>query len=266
MVASTDLHGLGATDGPPATYTWTPPSLLPHVLPWLAVLVLLMLKPNRTGRAWWIWLPLACIAALDAASRSALDFIPSEPLDIFCQVFNSLAFGIAAVWLLATWLQERHRFLVFLKMLVTAAGFSALAFLVRQDSGEGPVVLAFLVFVGVCVLVTVAALSLTGLVCRPRYLPLRLSILSVVFTVALWAILSAPFAIFALAAGGGGPWLELVTIVLALAAVTFVTVLPFLILSFTNPFYRERLKGLLHLEPTVQPPLNIPLPAAGQAA
>ena len=51
VVASADLGGLGVKQGPPAFYSWTMPSLMPLALPWLALLALLMLPPNRTGQA-----------------------------------------------------------------------------------------------------------------------------------------------------------------------------------------------------------------------
>ncbi len=36
---------------------------MPPLLPWLAILALLALKSNRGWSAWWIWLPLAGLAA-----------------------------------------------------------------------------------------------------------------------------------------------------------------------------------------------------------
>jgi hypothetical protein len=44
-----------------------------------------------------------------------------------------------------------------------------------------------------------------------------------------------------------------------MVAVTFATLLPFLILSSASPFYRERLKALLNVKPEA-------LPAIGAAA
>jgi hypothetical protein len=50
--------------------------------------------------------------------------------------------------------------------------------------------------------------------------------------------------------------------------ITFGVMLPFLVLSFANNLYRERLKGLLHLggaeaPPVVTPPLSAVPEAAG---
>ena len=53
---------MGATEGLPTNCNWTTAGLVPQFLPWLAMLGLLALKPNRGWSAWWIWLPLACLA------------------------------------------------------------------------------------------------------------------------------------------------------------------------------------------------------------
>jgi predicted RND superfamily exporter protein len=48
---------------------------------------------------------------------------------------------------------------------------------------------------------------------------------------------------------------------LLMVAISFATLLPFLILSSASPFYRERLKALLRVKPET-PPLIAPLPDA----
>ncbi len=264
MVASSDLKGLGDTEGPPVVYAWTPPNPLPHLLPWLAMLVLLLLKPNRTAKAWWIWLPLACVAAAEAIVRPRLEFVGSEVLDYFCMGFNSLALGIAAVWLLAPALGHRLRFLVFLKMLCVTAGVSAFCYLVRSE-WDGPA-LGFVTLVGVCVLVAVIGLSLAGVVCRRRYRPLALTLWVALFIAALWLLTAAPFAVIVWVSNSNGPsWSEFLGVVLSLAGLTFGMILPFLVLGFASGLFRERLKGLLHLNPAVtEPPVLVsppPLPS-----
>jgi hypothetical protein len=47
-----------------------------------------------------------------------------------------------------------------------------------------------------------------------------------------------------------------------LVTLHFATLLPFLILSSASPFYRQRLKALLHVTPEA-PPVLAPLPDAG---
>ena len=239
-MASNDLHGLGRNDGPPATYAWTRPSLFPYLLPWLAVLGLLMLKPNRTAQAWWIWLPLAGIVGLEAALRPGLKVFPSLELEEMLLVFKSLALGLAAVWLLSPRLQHRSRLRVFVKMLLTTVLVSAFVYAVRQEAAP-----AYLAYLGVCVLASVSALSLAGWICRHRYRPLTLSFWLLGCNVAVWMALATPLFVMALVQMGIGSWPELLGGVLAFGAATFATMLPFLILAFTNRFFRQRVQGLL---------------------
>ncbi len=261
MVASSDLKGLGDPEGPPVVYAWTPPSPLPHLVPWLAMLVLLLLKPNRTAKAWWIWLPLAMVAASEVAARAMLGFIGSQVVDIFCQVFNSLGFGIAAVWLMAGHLGHRLRFLAFLKILAVAALMSGSCYLVRQDWQEPAMSFGFLIYVGVCVLVAVIGLSLAGLVCRRQYRPFRLVLWLAIFIAGLWLVISVPFFVIAMVTSSGRtPWLEFVRIIGSFVGLTFGMILPFLILAFANGFFGERFKDLLHLRPAGPPPIPVAPP------
>ncbi len=254
VVASSDLKGLGDAEGPPVAYQWSPPNPLPRLVPWLAVLVLLALKPNRTGKAWWIWLPVACLAAADAAVHAMLGFIGSEVLDVFGNVFGALGFGIAAVWLLGTYLRHRLRFLAFLRMLAAAAATSAICYLARVDWQERKLALGFLIYVGVCVLVAVIGLNLAALVCRRRYRPVALTMWLVGFVATLWLLIYAPFLVIAVISQGA-PGGEFAGIVASFIALTVGTILPFLILAFANGFFRARLKELLHLRPLDAPPL-----------
>jgi hypothetical protein len=225
------------------------------------MLGLLLVPSNRTARAWWIWLPLLLVAASESAARTLLGFIPSQVLDIFCQVFSSLGLGVAAVWLLATHLEHRLRFLAFLKMLGAVLALSAFSYLVQMDWQQPEMGFGFLVCLGVCALVAVTGLSLAGLVSRRQYWPVGLTLWLAVFISALWLVISAPFYLMALISSGGrAAWLEFAQIILAFAALTFGMVLPFLVLAFANGLFRERLKNLLHLRPTTPPPVPVAPP------
>jgi hypothetical protein len=265
IVAISDLGGLGAKEGAPVSYHWTPPSLIPSFLPWLAVLLLLLAKPNRCGRAWWIWLPLGCVAVMEQLSQSAFEFLPSGTADMFLEMAGSLAFGIAAVWLLAPQLARSHRLLTFLCLAPTLAGFSFFSYLVRQDWDEygASLALAMLIPLALSVFVVAVAIFLAGLASRGRYRPLGLYLWIFLSLLVLWLVIATPFFGLAMIASGGRvPWSEFFIGILIITAVSFGTLLPFLILSSASPFFRERLKALLHVKPEAPPPLNAPLPDA----
>ena len=258
-MAISDLGGLGAKEGAPVSYRWIPPSLIPSFLPWLAVLLLFLAKSNRCGSAWWIWLPLGCVTAMELMSQSALAFLPSGTADIFLEMAGSLAFGVAAVWLLAPQLARNHRFITFLCLAPTLAGFSLFTFLMKQDwSGDDiSLALASLVPLAISVLVISIALTLAGLTCRGRHRPLGFYLWLLASLFGVWLVIAAPFFGFAMIASGGRvPWSEFFIVILIVTTVSFGTLLPFLILSSASPFFRERLKTLLHVKPEVPPILN----------
>jgi hypothetical protein len=266
VVAYNDLKGLGATDGPALAYIWTPPSLLPPLLPWLAVLALLAARPNHSGRAWLIWCPLGLVVVAANACMTPLlsDILPSEFLAALESIVTSLAFGLAAVWLLSPYLRQRYRVVSFLKVLFACAIMAAFASIVRQDSEEIVEAFALFIFLGACVLLATISFSLAGLVCRRRYRPLGLALWLAVFLLGLALAVTAPFAAIAMAANGGqvqhlGPVL---CGVLAVAGGCYAVLLPFLLLAFACDFYRQRLKDLLHLEPMAAPPVLTPPPPA----
>jgi hypothetical protein len=258
IVASSDLGGLGSKEGSAVTYDWVLPSLAPQLLPWLVILGLLALKANRCAAAWWIWLPVGCVIAFTLATP---DILPSGT-NFFLDAIAALAAGLAAVWLLSNYLRRQHRFVTFLCLLLALAGFSALAFVSQQSAGFTIETLQAGIVLAVAVLASAGALSLAGLICRGRYRAIGLYAWLLILLAAMWLVIAAPFFLFALIASGGRlPWGEFIVPVFTVAAFHFATLLPFLILSSASPFYRERLKALLHVKPET-PPLLAPLPDA----
>jgi len=268
VAAYADLGGLGSKQGAPVAYDWVMPSLLPQLLPWLAILALLLLKPNRCASAWWICVPLGCVAGVASVPQSALDLLPSSQFEVLRELIGALGFGLAGLWLLSSYLAWKHRMLAFLGILLALEGFGLLAFAVRQGWEDlGPETLAMGISMAVIVLVISVAVSLAGLVCRGRYGWLRLSLWLIAALVVFWLLVIAPLSIIQLMMRGGSfPALVLFGIVGVAVMLTFGVLLPFLVLSFANGFYRERLKGLLHLGGTKPPPIiTTPMPAAAVA-
>jgi hypothetical protein len=243
---------------------------VPQLLPWLAILVLLALKPNRGWSAWWIWLPLACLAAgcygLKLALQAAPNAMVGEALGMVLEVPLALAFGLAALWLLTPYLGRDHRLRTFLGILAVLVAFIIFSFAARAGwclalepiaslldprhcaatANAGVMGLPFLVPLVLPAPGIAVAMLLCGL-----YLWLFLSLLAV--WVGVPALLQAlcwiatPGSIEYALLLGSGP---------LIVAVTYATLLPFLILSSASPFFRERLKALLHVKPEAPPAMG----------
>ena len=259
VVPVADLGGLGAKEGLGVHYNWSPPNPIVPLLPWLLVLALLILKPNRCGRAWWIWLPVACAFAgrLALANSSLPDEIVGG--------LDALGIGIAAVWLLAPYLARSHRFLSFLCYVPTLALASLLVYLLRQigEGSETAQTVGLSMALAICGLVISVAMLLAGVKCRKHYRPGSLAVWLLVFIGAIWFVVAAPFFAFAaLASGGGPPWSEFFMVWLVATGLCFGTLLPFLVLALANPLFGTRLKALLHLERAEPPPVLLPPAAA----
>lgn len=264
MAAYSDLGGLGTKQGPLVGFVWTLPNLLPLLLPWLAVLGLLALPSNRNARAWWIWAPLVGLALLAAGLGAAADAADIEGLSFSAQAVAAAAFGLAALWLLGAGLARRGRAVSIVLMALAFAAVSLLAFAISPVWEQlldlrqwEPVILLYLLLFWVGGgLVFAGALNLTGRMCRKRFSRLRVLLLLPLWLWVMWIVAGGLLGcMVTLGSGGSFEWIGLLVGPIILALVSFVMILPFLILSFACSFYHERLKNLLRLPATDSSPL-----------
>lgn len=261
--AVADLGGLGAREGPGVSYLWTLPSVWLYLLQWLPLLTLLLLvKRNRSARAWWILGPVIAVLAFVSVAGS-LDLLPSGVEEIFGEAIAALAFGLAAVWLLAPLLTRSHRFLTFLCFVPAFALASGLTILLRQNWGEDAPFMALqvIIFAAFGLGVISLALLLAGCLCRRRYSPVRFTIWCLALLAALWFVVTTPFVVIAaVASSNEAPWGEFLGAIVVIVGLSFGLVLPFLLLSFANGLYRERLKQLFPMADPLQPAVAAPSP------
>ena len=227
------------------------------MLPWLAILALFLFRPNRCGAAWWIWAPVLGCLAVESSMRGILGSnIPSEPLDFICQLTHAFFFGLAAVWLLSPFMARKNRFLTFMTSTLALGGFSMWTLFTGGGLGwdSNPPVWAGAIFLLVGLFIFSFALSLAGLLCRRRYGPILLSLWSITCLLVMSTLTILPFYVVAtIGSRSSVPIMDFIAAVLIAAGVMFAALLPFLLLSFVNQFYRERLKDLLHLRALAEP-------------
>ena len=262
-MAIADLGGLGAKEGQPTTYDWRMATPVPALLPWLGVLLLLGLKPNRVPQAWWIWAPLGLLGAGAWLLQSGLAELPSNSFGELVEIPLALVFGLAAVWLLAPVVRRGHRFLTFLLVLVTLSGFSVATFAVKQGpdlaSGEA---MGLGIATAVIAAVLSVALCLAGWLCRHRPGPLRFCAWLLAALLGVGLLVIAPiFVITGILNPGNVPmWVPFAVWGMGVG-LCLATLLPLLVLSVANAFFRERLKQLVHLDSPALPPIIAVEPA-----
>jgi hypothetical protein len=250
------------------------------LLPWLAILALLALKPNRGWSAWWIWVPLAGVAGgchwLQQAVHTSPTDRSGEALGMLLEVPIALAFGLAALWLLAPYLGRNHRFRTFLgisAVLLFSIAFSFAAtvgwglgmepvasLLDRRHcaatANMGVMALPFLVPLMLPAPGLAAAMVLCGLACRGRHRPFGLYLWFFLSLLVVWAGPALLQLLCRIASPGSLEYALVLGIGPLMVVVTFATLLPFLILSSASPFFRERLQVLLYLRPKAPPAIG----------
>jgi hypothetical protein len=267
VVASSDLGGLGAVTGSPVYYTWVIPNLLVNLLPWLVLLGWLAWKPNRQPQAWWIGLPLLAALGLDWGLGRFLTATRWETGVLPCQFIGSMAFGLAALWLLMPYLDQWRRINFLVRALAILAGVSIVAFGTRIDwlyVDSDTVFVLMMVWNASFALAL--ALSLADWLKPPPAGGLLLGLRLLQWTIAGWVLVLLPaLAVMAVSgpfdwllwgtpwfiraqAENHGPWLLLLAAGLVYALFSFLALAPFLILSLVHPFWRARLSRLLGIK------------------
>lgn len=270
-VSYADLGGLGARNGIPVACMWEPPPPEPPQMPvaaaaglkclfWMVILLTLFLpRQNRMPEAWWLGLPVLVSALLGTALVCLMTGKEWNLLQAAC----SFVVGLAAVWLLMPFLVSHSRIVVFFKTLPVLAGFSLLAFvptLLAQHSGFLDFRAYLAALLALASLAATVALVFTGLSVRRCFGRVRGIVWLAVWTVLSWAAIATPFAIVG-SVNGGNDWGEGLLAILSLSAISLGLVLPLVLLSFFQPFYRDRFFGWLNLpqpDPTAGAALYLP--------
>jgi peptidoglycan/LPS O-acetylase OafA/YrhL len=262
--ATADLGALGAKAGPMIAWQWSPPSRLPRSLPVLALLLLLLPKRNRCRQALWVAAPVAATVALEFLVCSALGMADELPDGAF-EILRAMTLGLAGAWLLLPYFSRRNRFVTFVGVLAAIELFSLFTCAVGQgqegNSGSGDL----LIGVAAVALLLSAALNLAGWSCRKKYGWWRLSLWLLLWIMAGWLVFFALMSVIE----GPGTLPEMAAGLVMISAVSFALLLPFLVLSFANAFYRTRLQEVLRLSQPVplagpEPPAPNTLPSVAQ--
>ena len=206
------------------------------------MLLLLIPKRNRSLQALWLAAPLAFSLAI-VSLLWAITGIRSDAPDGLFGILCAVLFGLAATWLLSPYLKRRGRFLTFLGVLATMELFS-LATCAAAQSPDRDSNLGYILIGGAVVaLLLSVAINLAGWSCRRQYDRRRFWLRLILWITTGWL---AVFVVMSMIEKPG-PLLEMATAFAIFCAVSFGLLLPFLLLSFANAFYRERLKELLRL-------------------
>lgn len=237
-MVSADLGELGPTDGKPVSYHFSPLYHAQGFIPWLLVLLAFVVpKENRTLQVAWIFAPIALLAAGYWAFMTIAKTTTGDraQMNMF---FTITVLGFSMIWLLADRIGHRDRLVAFLLAAVIYFGFLG-ADLLTSGFGEDTMTVAILASLSILpILLAFAAASRLSSKSfgKVRFLVVAGAVLFVSFAVILSVVMLITHPGHSLR----GRIDELAFASLIFSAVFLVALTPFLILLWTNHFWRRR--------------------------
>jgi hypothetical protein len=256
IVASQPLGALGSSESDPLEFHWRWYCHVPALPLWALIGWLLVApKANRKLQAWLILLPMLLVLAfwrmplmLFSGSKSA-----DGNMEILGFFVVSLVMGWSAVWLLGHWLSVRSRILTLVLIAAVMAAVVACSYFSHSEDATTVPPAAIAVYSGVCIALLSATMMLTGRWCRKGCSLGRFLLRLAVWFVA--AVLMLTLGVFLLLLASGVPaeqlfrdLPEVASASAILAAILYLINLPFVVLAFLSPFYRDRLRRIFHME------------------
>jgi hypothetical protein len=257
-----NLGELGRREGPPALVEWKWYYHLLSFAFWaLVFLPPLVIKENRRWQAWTIFIPLLAVVVACHMLANLFSFPPSAAQN-FGTLVGSLACAWAVVWLWADWFSPRHWVLAGLFALFVMLATGLLWFVGDYGIPDSQTlahlddyhtVIALMVYMAVTSFSLLLSMALTGRFRRKAYLSA-----SFMAWLLFWTVVSL----------GLGPLLLMVGVSLLLrdshlilgivvavpligsigGCMLYLFNVPFMLLAYRNPFYRQRFCRVFGLE------------------
>jgi hypothetical protein len=254
IVPSANLGNLGQQQSEATNFDWKWYYSTPELAIWLALIpafvipranrnirVLLILVPLVVvNLVWWIFMKFAGMNSTGAQE--------------FSIVFNSIVVSVTVLWLIVNSfasLGGAIRFLLSFGTIVIVAGLGILSYS-TELSKETAMFLSLFIFIALTMLV---AVTLSSRFCGGKYRPLRFMLWLAFWMLPVSVIATFGFIIIGSIIMSARLEFSVVMLVFALAGLIFglclyVLNLPFMILGFLHPFFRERFCACLKLKET----------------
>lgn len=251
VVVSADLGKLGDKTGAPVEVTVGWGQLPFGVLGWAVLLALMFLGPNRTARAWGVWV----VVILLQGTISLLTFASGEMASSVAGPYAGLVFALGAFWLLTPYVSSKGWPTTFWGafglILIGTCVFGIGGLDTVRESGF----LIFLLYVGFN---SGLGFALALRSCRKNPHIGAFIGWFLLWSCVLWVVTGVPWVVVAVTEAGPIALMALFVVLIAAGAGAGVT-LAFVILSAVEPFYRARFRAFLGELPAPEPPTAPPV-------
>lgn len=256
---SANIGELGANEGEVVVYDWKVYYSALGVLPWLALIIAFVIpKDNRNFRVLFILISLIIVFIFWRLFIEMLPKMMSSDTIQFGTLFQSLVIGLTILWLIAHKLKDFSglaKFVIALGVMMVMSFLGTLSIFTDFDY-QVPLILALFAFMTSAMLF---GFAVSGKFCGKQYRPITF-----ILWLGLWLPLCCVFAMIGFIAIGmiitrSVPPTEALLLQLPIVGLFFglflyVVNLPFMILGFASPFYRERFCECLNLKPKAVTP------------
>lgn len=254
IIPSANLGDLGPKQGQAAAFNWKWYYSVPGFAIWFVLIAVIALpKSNHNINVLTILLPIAVLNLLWPILVKVTS-MPSSGASQFFAIFQSMLIGIAILWLMGDYISRFGgfiKFLLSLAIMVITAGVGFLSYSTRL-SREVPVFLVLLICMAFALLL---AIIISRRFCRKKYSPVRFMLWLAVWTILLGSFSTLIF--FILGSFILSSWpsrliqqlIQVLLIGLIFGLFIYVINLPYMLLGFVNPFFRQRFYACLRLKP-----------------
>lgn len=253
IVPSADIGQLGPHEGQTVDFNWKWYYSAVKWIIWLAlILAFAAPKANRNIQALWILVPLGIVNILWWFFMEYTHMNSTDALQ-FSIIFNSMAVAVAVLWLVVHYFKGFNgviQFLLSFATVVIIAGLGTLAYSTEISTEMA----LFLILFTLMTLTMLVAITISRRFCGGKYRPISFLLLLVPSMLTVGLVTSSAFFLISYIIFSSGPNSVLEILIFIFAGLIFglslyVLNLPFLILGFVHPFFRERLCACLRLKP-----------------
>ena len=218
------------------------------MIPWLLVLLAFVaLKENRTRQAAWILVSIALLGMIYSAMMNILQMTSGSAVQLNI-MFSMMVLGFSMIWLLAERIGNRNRFVTFLFAALIYFGFLGVNLL---SVGFGEDIISITLLAVISIPAILFAFIIAALTCSRPFNTARFII---TLGVALFSVLLIIFSMI-MFVFSPMPDIPLKNQIIELLMVSFFSsliyytgLLPFLILLFSNSFWRKRFEAVMGIQ------------------